>query len=74
MAISDRNKPDSFETTLQPEPMLRAGRASWVWVWTVAGAIVIILIFTFVGLFSSNRNPSQNEASSTVSEPPPTGA
>ena len=75
MAISDRHKSDNFETTLQPDPMLRTGPAGRVWIWTIAGAIVTILIVTLVGLFSSNRNTSQNEASSTVSEPsPPSGA
>ena len=74
MAISDRNNPDNFETTLQPDPMLRTGRANRVWVWTAAGAIAIILIVTFVGLVSRNRNAPQNEASSNVSEPsPPSG-
>ena len=56
VAVSDRNNPDNFETTLQPDP------------------IMIILIVTFVGLVSRNRNTSQNEASSNVSEPsPPSG-
>ncbi len=44
MAIIDRNKPNNFETKLQPDPMLRAGRASKAWFWTVAGAIVTIVI------------------------------
>jgi hypothetical protein len=75
MAISDRNKPDNFETTLQPDPMLRTGRASRVWLGTAAVAIAIILIVTFFGLFTSNRNTPQHETSSTVSElPPPSGA
>jgi hypothetical protein len=67
MAISNRDKPDNFETTLQPDPMLRTGRASSIWVWTVAGAIMIILIFTFIGLNSRNSNLLPNALSSTVS-------
>lgn len=49
--------------------MLRAGRVSRVYFWTVGGAIIAIIIATFVVLISSNPNPSQNEASSTISEP-----
>ncbi len=70
MAISDRKGTDSFETTLQPDPMLRNVRASRVWILIAAGTMMIILIVTFVGLTSSNRNTSQNETSSTVSGPP----
>jgi hypothetical protein len=75
MATSDRNKPDNFETTLQPDPMLRTGRASKIWVGTAVCAVAIILMVTFFSLFTSNRNTSQNETSSAVSElPPPSDA
>lgn len=69
MTMSNKSEPNSFNDRLQPDPMLRTGRANTVWLWIVIGAIAAILTVTAVGVFGGNHI-LQSARNSIIGDPP----
>jgi len=70
MAIINKSEPDNFEGRLQPDPMLRTGRAKLPMVWIIVGAVAIVLVITSLGIFSGNHNTLQTSKNSVINDPP----
>jgi hypothetical protein len=70
MAIINKSEPNNFEGRLQPDPMLRTGRARLPMIWIIVGAIAIVLVITSFGMFSGNHHTLLNAKNSLIGDPP----
>lgn len=54
---TDRDPKMENERELQPDPLMKEGRASQAWTWTVGFAILVIALVTFFAISGSNNGP-----------------